>query len=93
MISLDSHIDDDHGEESHSMDIPLTPATTRNNDISNISPRQSSGPSYESLMNYKRSSDPNSIARRSSLSEQKPQSGFFGSMWHNFTRGPQDQNK
>ncbi|KAJ8132561.1 hypothetical protein O1611_g1064 [Lasiodiplodia mahajangana] len=44
--------------------------------------RRSSGPSYESLMNYKRSSDPNSIARRASLNEQKPQSGFFGSMWH-----------
>ncbi|KAJ8119986.1 hypothetical protein ONZ43_g3190 [Nemania bipapillata] len=46
---------------------------------------QSSGPSYESLMNYKRSNDPNSMARRSSLNEQKPQSGFFGSMWQNGT--------
>ncbi|KAI1736860.1 hypothetical protein F4680DRAFT_430357 [Xylaria scruposa] len=55
--------------------------------------RRSSGPSYESLMNYKRSNDPNSIARRASLSEQKPQAGFFGSMWQNFTRGPSSQNK
>ncbi|KAI0876299.1 hypothetical protein GGS24DRAFT_499032 [Hypoxylon argillaceum] len=44
----------------------------------------SSGPSYESLMNYKRSNDPNSMARRASLNEQKPQSGFFGSMWHKY---------
>ncbi|KAI1193002.1 hypothetical protein F5X97DRAFT_54816 [Nemania serpens] len=49
--------------------------------------RRSSGPSYESLMNYKRSTDPTSIARRASLNEQKPPSGFFGSMWYNFTRG------
>ncbi|KAI1118004.1 hypothetical protein F5Y14DRAFT_400783 [Nemania sp. NC0429] len=35
-------------------------------------------------MNYKRSNDPNSIARRASLHEQKPQSGFFGSMWHKY---------
>ncbi|KAI1422865.1 hypothetical protein F5Y12DRAFT_573094 [Xylaria sp. FL1777] len=55
--------------------------------------RRSSGPSYDSLMNYKRSSDPNSIARRASLSEQKPQSGFFGSMWHNFVRGPSSSTK
>ncbi|KAI0200344.1 hypothetical protein F4808DRAFT_460937 [Astrocystis sublimbata] len=55
--------------------------------------RRSSGPSYESLMNYKRSNDPNSIARRASLSEQKPQAGFFGSMWQSFTRGPSSPNK
>ncbi|KAI8946923.1 hypothetical protein F4801DRAFT_35539 [Xylaria longipes] len=55
--------------------------------------RRSSGPSYDSLINSKRSNDPNSMARRASLSEQKPQSGFFGSMWHNFTRGPSNQNK
>ncbi|KAJ2967441.1 hypothetical protein NUW58_g10452 [Xylaria curta] len=44
----------------------------------------SSGPSYDSLMNYKRSNDPNSMARRASLNEQKPQSGFFGSMWQKY---------
>ncbi|TGJ82458.1 hypothetical protein E0Z10_g6283 [Xylaria hypoxylon] len=58
--------------------------------------RRSSGPSYESLMNYKRSNDPTSMARRASLNEQKPHSGFFGSMWHNghsFTRGPSSPNK
>ncbi|KAI1353005.1 hypothetical protein F5Y01DRAFT_73228 [Xylaria sp. FL0043] len=50
--------------------------------------RRSSGPSYESLMNYKRSNDPVSIARRASLNEQKPPTGFFGSIWHNYVRGP-----
>lgn len=55
--------------------------------------RRSSGPSYESLMNYKRTTDPNAMARRASLNEQKPQSGFFGSMWHNFTRGPSSAAK
>ncbi|KAI1436725.1 hypothetical protein GGR50DRAFT_649316 [Xylaria sp. CBS 124048] len=50
--------------------------------------RRSSGPAYEGLLNYKRSTDPSSIARRASLYEQKPPSGFFGSLWYNFTRGP-----
>lgn len=49
-----------------------------------LKPVQSSGPSYESLMNYKRSTDPTSIARRASLNEQKPPSGFFGSMWYKY---------
>ncbi|KAI1171210.1 hypothetical protein F4777DRAFT_583145 [Nemania sp. FL0916] len=55
--------------------------------------RSSSGPSYESLMNYKRSNDPSSMARRASLTEQKPQAGFFGSMWQSFTRGSPGSTK
>ncbi|KAI0424164.1 hypothetical protein F5Y09DRAFT_335995 [Xylaria sp. FL1042] len=51
--------------------------------------RRSSGPSYDSLMNHKRSADPTSMARRASLSEQKPHLGFFGSMWHKETRPAQ----
>ncbi|KAI0459251.1 hypothetical protein F5B21DRAFT_499436 [Xylaria acuta] len=74
------------------MDTPKSP-TTQQQQSSTTRRRRSSGPSYESLMNHKRSNDPNSMARRASLSEQKPQSGFFGSMWHNFTRGPSSQNK
>ncbi|KXJ95975.1 hypothetical protein Micbo1qcDRAFT_231119 [Microdochium bolleyi] len=50
--------------------------------------RRSSGPSFEGLMAQKRSNDPVHMARRQSLHDQKPQAGFFGSMWHNFTRGP-----
>jgi len=44
--------------------------------------RRSSGPSFEGLMAQKRSSDPVNMARRQSLHDQKPQAGFFGSMWH-----------
>ncbi|KAI1817755.1 hypothetical protein GGS20DRAFT_531625 [Poronia punctata] len=55
--------------------------------------RRGSGPSYEGLMNYKRSNDPSSVARRASLHEQGPPPGFFGSMWHNFTRGSTSPTK
>jgi hypothetical protein len=54
---------------------------------------QSSGPSFESLMAAKRSNDPAAMARRQSLHDQKPQAGFFGQMWHNFTRGPGSPSK
>ncbi|KAI1336851.1 hypothetical protein F5Y15DRAFT_392401 [Xylariaceae sp. FL0016] len=60
---------------------------------STASRRRSSGPSFDGLMNHKRSSDPQSMARRASLSEQKPQAGFFGTMWQNFTRGPSSPSK
>ncbi|KAI1468610.1 uncharacterized protein F4812DRAFT_458139 [Daldinia caldariorum] len=46
--------------------------------------RRSSGPTFDSLMSQKRTSDPDSLARRASLHEQKPQAGFFGKMWHKF---------
>ncbi|KAI0154800.1 hypothetical protein GGR57DRAFT_501997 [Xylariaceae sp. FL1272] len=55
--------------------------------------RRSSGPSFDSLMSHKRSSDASATARRNSLNEQKPNAGFFGSMWHNFTRGPSSPTK
>ncbi|KAI2613915.1 uncharacterized protein GGS25DRAFT_469592 [Hypoxylon fragiforme] len=60
---------------------------------SGTSRRRSSGPSFDNLMNQKRGSDPRSMARRASLHEQKPTSGFIGQMWHNFTRGPQSPTK
>ncbi|KAK5635448.1 hypothetical protein RRF57_011160 [Xylaria bambusicola] len=44
----------------------------------------SSGPAYDGLINYKRSKDPGSSARRQSLHEQKPPSGFFGMMWYKY---------
>ncbi|KAI5923290.1 hypothetical protein F4810DRAFT_669643 [Camillea tinctor] len=44
--------------------------------------RRSSGPKFDGLMTQKRGSDPASMARRASLSEQRPQAGFFGRMWH-----------
>ncbi|KAK8089477.1 hypothetical protein PG997_004438 [Apiospora hydei] len=58
-----------------------------------FSKRRSSGPGFEGLMASKRSNDPSSQARRNSLHDQKPQAGFFGQMWHNFTRGPDGASK
>ncbi|KAI6093289.1 hypothetical protein F4821DRAFT_78395 [Hypoxylon rubiginosum] len=55
--------------------------------------RRGSGPTFDGLMNQKRASDASSIARRASLHDQKPQAGFFGQMWHTFTRGPQSPTK
>ncbi|KAI0125934.1 hypothetical protein BJ170DRAFT_685179 [Xylariales sp. AK1849] len=55
--------------------------------------RRGSGPTFQGLMNQKRSTDPTQQARRQSLHEQKPQLGFVGQMWHNFTRGPSSPTK
>ncbi|KAI1504311.1 hypothetical protein F5X99DRAFT_406029 [Biscogniauxia marginata] len=60
---------------------------------STASRRRGSGPSFEGLMSQKRGSDPNSMARRASLQDQRPQAGFFGQMWNTFTRGPQSPTK
>ncbi|KAI1412563.1 hypothetical protein F5Y13DRAFT_44198 [Hypoxylon sp. FL1857] len=59
----------------------------------NLTRRRGSGPAFDGLMNQKRASDPNSLTRRASLQEQKPQAGFLGHMWHSFTRGPQSPTK
>ncbi|KAJ4295973.1 hypothetical protein N0V88_004675 [Collariella sp. IMI 366227] len=45
-------------------------------------PRRSSHTLFETLTAQKRSNDPASIARRQSMSEQRPQSGFIGQMWN-----------
>ncbi|KAI1093652.1 hypothetical protein F5B19DRAFT_491249 [Rostrohypoxylon terebratum] len=55
--------------------------------------RRGSGPTFEGLMNAKRSNESSSMARRASLHDQKPQTGFLGQMWHSFTRGPQSPTK
>ncbi|KAL7628569.1 hypothetical protein AAE478_000084 [Parahypoxylon ruwenzoriense] len=51
-----------------------------------LSRRRGSGPTFDGLMNQKRTSDPSSLARRASLNDQRPQAGFFGQMWHNQSR-------
>ncbi|KAI3323623.1 hypothetical protein HD806DRAFT_535447 [Xylariaceae sp. AK1471] len=51
---------------------------------STASRRRSSGPHFDSLMNHKRSTDPNAQARRASLHDQRPQAGFFGAMWQKY---------
>ncbi|KAI0008876.1 hypothetical protein F4779DRAFT_618139 [Xylariaceae sp. FL0662B] len=68
-------------------------ATTTPSAPSPVSKRRGSGPSFNSLVNEKRSNDPSSMARRASLHDQQPQAGFFGKMWHNFTRGPSSPTK
>ncbi|KAI0894861.1 hypothetical protein F4806DRAFT_99649 [Annulohypoxylon nitens] len=55
--------------------------------------RRGSGPTFDGLMNAKRGNDSTSMARRASLHDQKPQTGFLGQMWHSFTRGPQSPTK
>ncbi|KAI9665088.1 MAG: hypothetical protein M1821_006536 [Bathelium mastoideum] len=51
--------------------------------------RRSSGEKFAALHNLKRNSNPDAFAqRRTSVTEQtaaKP--GFFGQLWHNYTRG------
>ncbi|KAK3986877.1 hypothetical protein QBC44DRAFT_332367 [Cladorrhinum sp. PSN332] len=39
---------------------------------------------FEGLQNQKRSSDPESIARRQSISEQRITPGFLGKMWNEY---------
>ncbi|KAK4188546.1 hypothetical protein QBC35DRAFT_451210 [Podospora australis] len=51
------------------------------------SPRRRSSAMFEGLQAQKRSNDPASVARRQSMNEQRPASGFFGTMWNNYVRG------
>jgi len=49
--------------------------------------RRSSHGLFEGLTAQKRKEDPISIARRQSLSDQRPQPGFLGKMWNNWVYG------
>ncbi|KAK4043679.1 hypothetical protein C8A01DRAFT_43433 [Parachaetomium inaequale] len=49
--------------------------------------RRPSHPLFEGLQAQKRSSDPASVARRQSMNEQRPTTGFIGQMWNNWVRG------
>ncbi|KAK0729224.1 hypothetical protein B0T21DRAFT_452669 [Apiosordaria backusii] len=49
-------------------------------------PRRRSG-LFEGLEAQKRPSDPASVARRQSMSDQRPKTGFIGSMWNNWVHG------
>ncbi|GAB1310973.1 hypothetical protein MFIFM68171_01183 [Madurella fahalii] len=46
--------------------------------------RRASGVLFEGLTAQKRKDDPASIARRQSLSEQRPKAGFIGQMWNKY---------
>ncbi|CCC06494.1 hypothetical protein SMACR_04887 [Sordaria macrospora] len=50
-------------------------------------PRRSSHGLFEGLTAQKRRNDPASVARRQSLSEQRPSTGFIAKMWDNWVRG------
>jgi len=52
-----------------------------------MSPRRASHALFEGLTAMKRRDDPASVARRQSMSDQKPKSGFIGSMWNNWVHG------
>ncbi|KAL2022771.1 hypothetical protein VTK56DRAFT_4587 [Thermocarpiscus australiensis] len=49
--------------------------------------RRSSNVLFETLTAQKRKDDPVSVARRQSLNEQRPRTGFLGQMWDNWVRG------
>jgi hypothetical protein len=49
--------------------------------------RRPSHPLFETLQAQKRSSDPAAVARRQSMNEQRPSTGFIGQMWNNWVRG------
>ncbi|KAK3329553.1 hypothetical protein B0H66DRAFT_597129 [Apodospora peruviana] len=46
------------------------------------SPRRASHGLFEGLTQQKRGNDPISVARRQSMNEQRPRSGFIGKMWN-----------
>jgi hypothetical protein len=50
-------------------------------------PRRASHGLFEGLTAQKRRNDPASVARRQSLSEQRPPTGFIAKMWDNWVRG------
>ncbi|PVI04704.1 hypothetical protein DM02DRAFT_501426, partial [Periconia macrospinosa] len=50
--------------------------------------RRSSVTRFANLETLKRPTDDASVNRRASLHDSYGKSGFFGTMWNNFTRGP-----
>ncbi|KAJ9157457.1 hypothetical protein NKR23_g24 [Pleurostoma richardsiae] len=57
------------------------------------SARRGSGPLFASLHAHRGSDDPRVMARRQSLSEQRPSAGFFGQMWNSWVRGDSPNKK
>ncbi|KAK0673322.1 hypothetical protein QBC41DRAFT_343108 [Cercophora samala] len=52
-----------------------------------VTPRRRSGHLFEGLEAQKRSQDPAAVARRQSMSDQRPKSGIIGSMWNSWVHG------
>lgn len=59
---------------------------------SGSSQRRASHGLFEGLTAQKRKDDPASVARRQSLSEQRPKVGFIGTMWNNWVHGSSPQS-
>ncbi|RKU40190.1 hypothetical protein DL546_002173 [Coniochaeta pulveracea] len=55
--------------------------------------RKSSSGLYANLNAINRGDDPASVARRQSMHDQRPATGFFGQMWNNYVRGPSSPSK
>ncbi|ETS80913.1 hypothetical protein PFICI_08442 [Pestalotiopsis fici W106-1] len=51
-----------------------------------------SGPNFDNLYLQKRSTDPESVAKRESLSEQQPKKGVIGGMIEKLVSGPAGPN-
>ncbi|KAF2993786.1 hypothetical protein G7054_g13220 [Neopestalotiopsis clavispora] len=51
-----------------------------------------SGPNFDNMYLQKRSTDPESVAKRESLSEQQPKPGVIGSVFQKFVSGPAGPN-
>ncbi|KAM7195116.1 hypothetical protein V8F20_007666 [Naviculisporaceae sp. PSN 640] len=76
-------------ERSDSTSSSGSAASTSSYSSSPTSPRRASqGGLFEGLTAQKRGTDPASIARRQSMNEQRPKSGFIGQMWNNWVHGP-----
>ncbi|KAH6639976.1 hypothetical protein BKA67DRAFT_665357 [Truncatella angustata] len=50
------------------------------------------GPKLDNLYMQKRSDDPESVAKRESLAEQRPGQGLIGKMMQNYVSGPAGPN-
>lgn len=63
---------------------PSLPSNPDTHILTSPAPLQSSHALFESLNAQKRKDDPISIARRQSMNEQRPSSGFIGKMWNKY---------
>ncbi|KAK4170215.1 hypothetical protein QBC43DRAFT_2039 [Cladorrhinum sp. PSN259] len=64
-----------------------TASTTTSTSAASSPPPRRSSNLFEGLENQKRRSDPDSIARRQSMNEQRIAPGFLGKMWNEYVRG------
>ncbi|KAK4177423.1 hypothetical protein QBC36DRAFT_327064 [Triangularia setosa] len=63
-----------------------TSTANSNSGMPTTTPRRKSS-LFEGLEAQKRSQDPAAVARRQSMTDQRPKSGIIGSMWNNWVHG------